>query len=490
MKYSAVLSSEIHDEAARHLLRPDQQEDLCFALWYPSKGVDRTTALIHSLILPKSGERAVHGNASFKPAYFERALQLAQIQGAGLAFMHSHLGPGWQGMSRADIQAEQTKAAAVKAATGLPFVGLTLATDGAWSARFWHKTAPKTYERAWCETVRVVGERGLEVTFMDTLLPPPGFRERQRRTTTAWGLTKQQKLARLTVGIVGAGSVGSIVAESLARIGVAHIKLLDFDPVEELNLDRVLHATEADIGRSKVDVLAEALYKSATAEGFVADVLRLSVTEEEGFRAALDCDVLFSCVDRPWPRGVLNLIAYAHCIPVIDGGIAVTVKKNDNLHSADWKVHSVLPGRRCLECLGQYDSALIQAEREGYFEDPVYIKSLADDHPIKQNQNVFAFSLDTAAHEILQLLALVIAPMGITDIGALNYHFKDGSIDIENGAKCQPECPYPSFTSQGDSLGLVVTGRHAAAEAAREKGYRHLNNSWLQKIYNLIKNLA
>jgi len=94
---------------------------------------------------------------------------------------------------------------------------MTLGTDGSWSGRFWVKTAPKTYERRLCESIRVIGDKGLEITFHDGLLPPPAFREELKRTISAWGEQAQQKLARLKYGIVGVGSVGSVVAECLAR---------------------------------------------------------------------------------------------------------------------------------------------------------------------------------------------------------------------------------------------------------------------------------
>src|SRR5215469_9013685 len=184
--YSAALTFDLHAEATTHLLRSDQQEDLCFAIWRPSEGSQRTSALLQRLILPREGERDVHGNASFRPEYFERALGEAVESQGGLAFLHSHLGPGWQDMSADDIRAELGHAAATKGATGLPLVGLTLATDGAWSARFWEKNGPQKYERRWCENVRVVGDP-FSVTYADKLRPPPRFKEELRRTISAWG---------------------------------------------------------------------------------------------------------------------------------------------------------------------------------------------------------------------------------------------------------------------------------------------------------------
>src|SRR5437868_6595723 len=133
--YSVALSSALHKQAMDHLIRIDGQEDLCFALWYPSHGQGRMTALIHTLLLPRDNEREVHGNVSFLPAYFERAIEEALVANADVALLHSHGGPGWQGMSPDDVAAEQGHTAAIKGATGLPLVGLTLGTDGAWSAR-------------------------------------------------------------------------------------------------------------------------------------------------------------------------------------------------------------------------------------------------------------------------------------------------------------------------------------------------------------------
>lgn len=479
MKYSVALTANLHQQAQSHLIRTDGQEDLCFALWSPSQGRERSSALIRRLILPQKGERKVHGNATFTAAYFQRALAEAMKENAGLVFIHSHPFPGWQGMSPDDILAEEGHAAATKAATGLPLIGLTIGNDESWSARFWKKTGPRLYQLCWCENVRMVGD-SLKVTFNDVLLPVPRFRKNLARTVSAWGRQKQANLARLTVGIIGAGSVGSIVAESLARMGVKSIKLIDFDTVESVNLDRLLHATERDAKKkkAKVRVLAKALRTSATAEGFSVEPIERSVVEEAGFRDALDCDLLFSCVDRPWPRSVLNFVAYAYLIPVVDGGIKVKSTPNGTLRGADWKANIVGPGRVCLECLGQYDPGLVQAEREGSLDDPHYIETLPNDHSAKTNENVFGFSLSVASLQVLQMLSMVIAPSGYSNIGEQNYHFVTGRIDVHYG-KCKASCPYPSLTGFGDRAGIVVTGKHLKAEL--ERRFRQDSKPWWQR---------
>ncbi|MBU6389176.1 ThiF family adenylyltransferase [Patescibacteria group bacterium] len=472
MRYSAALTTEVHEVARSHLLRSDGQEDVCFALWYPSEGISRTTALIHQLVLPESGDRKVHGNASFFPAYIDRVIGLALEKEAGIAFMHSHpLGRGWQGMSQDDKRTENRLAGPVFGATGLPLVGLTLASDQSWCARAWEKGSDDKYRCKSCETVRVAGD-ALRVSFNDSLIPPPEIGEELMRTVSVWGPKIQQTFARLRVGVVGTGSVGSIVAESLARMGVSNLELLDFDYIERKNLDRLLHATAKDIGKPKVEVLARGLRTSATAQTFQVNPHHLSITEEEGYRIALDCDILFSCVDnKPWARSVLNHIAYAHLIPIIDGGIsAETMPGNAGVKRADWRAHVAIPGRRCLACLNQYDPGLVQADREGMFENSSYISGFAADHPLLRRENIFVFSTAAASMEMLQFIAMVVAPCGLANMGAQHYHFVGSILDIEDKWECNPNCYFTTIVAKGDRSGITVTGEADAPNAKKSKG--------------------
>jgi hypothetical protein len=122
-------------------------------------------------------------------------------------------------------------------------------------------------DRRDCATVRVVGDR-LKVTYMNNLAPPPASTGEQIRTISAWGERAQQHLARLHVGIVGAGSVGSFIAEGVARTGFEDVIVIDYDRVERKNLDRLLYATRRIIRQLKAFALGDRLREVATARRF------------------------------------------------------------------------------------------------------------------------------------------------------------------------------------------------------------------------------
>src|SRR6188508_101431 len=83
-----------------------------------------------------------------------------------------------------------------------------------------------------------------------------------RRFDRAARLFSEPGLHRLLaarVVVVGVGGVGSFAAEALARSGVGHLSLVDFDKVCITNTNRQLHAMQGTIGKRKVDVMAARL---------------------------------------------------------------------------------------------------------------------------------------------------------------------------------------------------------------------------------------
>lgn len=467
--YSVIIPGELNEVLTQHLVRPDGQEDLCFATYKPSTGKKRLSGIVANIILPKEEERIVHGNVSFLPEYVERVLRIARERSEGVVFIHSHPFPGWQDMSEDDVIAEKRLSQSVFAMTQLPLIGMTVGEDGLWSARFWtkDKVQKRTYNLNWCETARVISKQ-LKIIFNDNLLAPNFDSMKQLRTISAWGKKTQEDISRLRIGIVGLGSVGAIVAENLARTGISFFTLIDFDSVEDKNLDRLINVFPEDVGKAKVDVIRKAILLSATSPNASVEVSEYSICEKKGYLAALDCDVLFCCVDRPWPRQILNYISYAHLIPVIDGGILVrTNKNNTRIIGADWKVQTVGYNRACLECLGQYKTENANLEKSGFLDDPSYLAGLPDSQIFDAHENVFAFSANLASLEVLQLLSLAIAPSGIADLGQQMYHFVNGTQEKTHEKCCCDECYFQSIVGLGDRTNIQVYGRHILAEKIR-----------------------
>jgi len=63
------------------------------------------------------------------------------------------------------------------------------------------------------------------------------------------------------VVVMGVGGVGSFAAEALARSGLGHLTLVDFDQVCITNTNRQLHAMKGTVGKKKVDVMGERLQR-------------------------------------------------------------------------------------------------------------------------------------------------------------------------------------------------------------------------------------
>ena len=71
------------------------------------------------------------------------------------------------------------------------------------------------------------------------------------------GSDNLNNLSNKTVLVLGVGGVGGYVVESLARSNIGTLILVDYDKVDETNINRQIIALNSTIGKSKVDVLEE-----------------------------------------------------------------------------------------------------------------------------------------------------------------------------------------------------------------------------------------
>ncbi len=464
MRTSVAMTASTDQILGDHLLRSDGQEDVCLAVYRDSTGINRRTGLIRSVSLPHPGERAVHGNASFTGDYMLRVAAEAAAEGCGVAVLHSHPGGrGWQAMSSPDADAERSYAHLVHEITGRPLLGMTLAgADRRWSARYWTKVG----EAHWAESVRVIGDT-LDVSWNESLLPVPCIEDSQVRTASGWGPEVQASIARLRVLVIGAGSVGLDVALRLAASGIEHVAVMDFDTVEIVNLDRLIGATLLDalLHRSKVEVAQRLLARAATSSDRENPAYDDSICEPAGHTKALDYDLIFSCVDRPWPRSVLNSVAYADLIPVIDGGLHIDPFPDGGMRNATWRSHVIRPGRPCLACNRQLDLGEVALDREGLLDDPEYIRN-ARRGTAPARQNVATLSVSAVAIMLAQFVSFVAAPAGIGEPGPLQYVLSTHT-QSHLGAVSQPNCFFEQNVAVGDRR-LVLTGKHAAADRHRD----------------------
>lgn len=77
------------------------------------------------------------------------------------------------------------------------------------------------------------------------------------RTELLVGKDGIEKLKKSKVAVFGLGGVGSYVVEALARVGIGHLVLIDYDKYDITNINRQLGAYHSTIGKYKVEVMKE-----------------------------------------------------------------------------------------------------------------------------------------------------------------------------------------------------------------------------------------
>lgn len=74
------------------------------------------------------------------------------------------------------------------------------------------------------------------------------------RTDLLLGQAEGQWLRQQTITIAGLGAVGGYALEGLARVGINHFRLIDFDVFSASNINRQINALESTIALKKIEV--------------------------------------------------------------------------------------------------------------------------------------------------------------------------------------------------------------------------------------------
>lgn len=143
------------------------------------------------------------------------------------------------------------------------------------------------------------------------------------------GANVQAALDRATIGIAGLGGLGSNIAVHLARLGVGHLVLVDFDVVDVTNLNRQ-HYTMKDLGVPKTLALLEQL--EAINPYLNYETYTERVIPSNAARLFAGCDVLCEAFDRADQKAMLieTLLPALPDMPIVSGsGMAGIGSAND-----------------------------------------------------------------------------------------------------------------------------------------------------------------
>ena len=149
----------------------------------------------------------------------------------------------------------------------------------------------------------------------------------------------QERLAKATILVAGAGALGNEVLKNLALLGIGNLLIVDFDRVEISNLSRSVLFNECDIGRPKATTAARALER-------LSPEIRVRAIDGDletdlGLGGIRECDLVLGCVDSIYARWALNRACQKAGKPWINAGINASVGE----------ISLYVPGQgACYEC--------------------------------------------------------------------------------------------------------------------------------------------
>ncbi len=339
------------------LLSDQTVETKCFLLCRALELPDRTVFLARELVeVPPDGYEERSASRVITRREFVHAL-LVRCANEGLSLLEAHSHPWTTNprFSAVDHQSDYQKFRATQSLSP-PFRHGTLVFgyDMSFDGHMWDYLNQHVVP---IECIRIVGAP-YETRYATDVAPPELDKAQQElydRQVRALGAEGQVVLSNLCVALVGAGGLGSQIAQALTLLGVGQILLIDPDRLELSNLNRVVGATWARACRRwrKVKALAQALNRARPPESPAIVPLAHDARLPNLLPLLLHCDMLIGAVDSAMVRQYLNLLSVCALTPYLDAGVGIRAEAG-RITQGGGQVQVVLPGETaCLACIGQ-----------------------------------------------------------------------------------------------------------------------------------------
>tara|TARA_R100001143_G_scaffold57251_2_gene54384 strand:- start:23820 stop:25217 length:1398 start_codon:yes stop_codon:yes gene_type:complete len=310
---SLTLTVGQHNNAKRHLFPGDGLE-AAVVLVCRRVGMESERLIVRKVIAVPYEDCSVRteDRLTWPGSAIEDAMDIAEDHGDCVILLHSHPG-GFFGFSEIDDLSDNTTMPCLYSAIPGP------------SAI--HGSAIMTPNGA--VLARVYPGVGQECVFLRTMVVGHDIKHygRDIPSRILHGTEGMRDLfGYLTVCVVGASGTGSIIIEQLARNGIGHIILIDFDKAEWKNLNRILNCKvrHVETDAYKTELLAESI--SEYAPSIRITCINRSIFDPAAIEAASSADTVFSCVDRQLGRSVCERISTAFIAPLVDLGVTIPTR--------------------------------------------------------------------------------------------------------------------------------------------------------------------
>jgi len=370
-KARLVMKDTDLEKLRSYLLQVDRKERAAFALLGKAEMADPLELYVHRLILPDDQDYCEQSAVVVEPRP-EFVLQtLADFATSRVSsFLHIHSHPFCAQASFSSIDnnyfpgmVESLRHYLIVSGKEKGFLFTTIVWGQSENGFTGRCFAPDGSLFATVEEIKVVGKHGVRLIrqFQNADEESEPLSGRFQRQVEFLGESGQRRIQRTRLVVCGVGGLGSFVVACARGLGFREITLIDPDVLEETNLNRFQGASRADIGKPKVEVVAEAtkLFDPDIKVNPVCARVEAPAARE----AILPAEFIINCLDDDSARIEVQILAALHLKPLLDLGAGIILEKGTRVvREMGGQAVLYFPGGPCLFCQGVDPTAIVSRE--------------------------------------------------------------------------------------------------------------------------------